>query len=299
MEPVGHWGLIAAISHIDLVAAFSVAALANLDLQFIAQLLLLALDAFSHRCRRLTLSATHPHAYSATRRTCRHVQLRRFDPYVEMGQLMPGRDAIVRVLLRIVNPEFPVESGPLTLVFDGRAYAPLPGTGTLQHFEQRDQRRIGDPHDPHAHRKERKRFYRMVIQPADGRSVRFGEVPCDPDNGLCLYAGKVGEDLTQMRAVGALQLHRDANRLRQPLNVCSQPRREVVRFIAPHLAQGHVLQLAKLQVGLSESQSESLRASLGREYNRWKARAGNKDGLSERHACTAGLGARVPPLNRL
>ena len=35
----------------------------------------------------------------------------------------------------------------------------------------------------------------------------------------------------------ALRLHRNSERLGQPLQVLGQPRREMLRFVSPHLAQ--------------------------------------------------------------
>ena len=119
--------------------------------------------------------------------------------------------------------------------------------------------------------------------------MRFIEIPRDPDDGLRLHAGKVGENLAQVPVVGSLQLvldenaapigrvagddigrklldgdfrafrfQRNPNRLGQPLHVCGQPGREVLRFVSPHVAQGHVLQLSKLERRLLTSRHRGL-----------------------------------------
>ena len=143
----------------------------------------------------------------------------------------------------------------------------------LQNLEQQRPRGVGDLHYPHAHRKERERRNRVVVQPAHGRPVRLLEARRDPDDGLRLYAGKVGEDLAQMVMVrvrqlvldqhaaavrgiygddvrrklldlyfGALKLQRNPDRLREPLQVLRQPRREVSRLMFPHRTRRHVFQ---------------------------------------------------------
>jgi len=110
--------------------------------------------------------------------------------------------------------------------------------------------------------------------------VRLAEIGGDPDHGLSLEPCEVGHDLAQMGVVGRLQLvldqddavihrvarenvgaerldgdlgagefERDADHVRQVVDVLGEPRGELVCLMLPRVAQGQVDKAVEADVG--------------------------------------------------